>query len=175
MLDFSFRRAPGLDAAAAMARACEIVGFAGTSNVDAARRYGLTPGGTMAHSYVESFASEQEAFRSFAEDRPDQITFQVDTYDTMTGVDAAIEVINRLGLGDAASIRLDSGDLEALARSSRRRLDDAGLGRVRIFVSGGLDEYAIEHLVSAGAPIDAVGIGTRLSASAESPTLDSVY
>jgi nicotinate phosphoribosyltransferase len=175
MLDFSFRRAPGLDAATAITRACEMVGFAGTSNVDAARRYGVTPGGTMAHSYVQSFLSEQEAFLSFAEDRPDQITFLVDTYDTMTGVDAAIEVIHRLGLGDRASIRLDSGDLEALSRSSRRRLDEAELPQVRIFASGGLDEYAIEHLVNAGAPIDAVGIGTRLAASAESPTLDSVY
>jgi nicotinate phosphoribosyltransferase len=175
MLDFSFRRAPGLDAATAMARVCAIVGFAGTSNVDAARRYGVTPGGTMAHSYVEAFPSEEAAFLAFAEDRPDQATLLVDTYDTVSGVEAAIEVIKRLGLDDRASIRLDSGDLEALARWSRLRLDEAGLRRVRIFASGGLDEFEIERLVHRRAPIDAVGIGTRVAASAEAPTLDSVY
>ena len=175
LLDFSFRRAPGLDAATAMARVCAIVGFSGTSNVDGARRFGVTPGGTMAHSYVQAFRSEEEAFAAFAEDRPGQTTLLVDTYDTMAGVESAIEVIQRLGLGDRASIRLDSGDLAALARSSRRRLDDAGLPQVRIFASGGLDEFEIEHLVQTGAPIDAVGIGTRVAASSEAPTLDSVY
>jgi nicotinate phosphoribosyltransferase len=175
MLDFSFRRAPGTDAAMAMARACAMVGFAGTSNVEGARRYGVSPGGTMAHSYVQAFPSEEAAFRAFAEDRPDQATFLVDTYDTKAGVEAAIRVIHALGLDGRASIRLDSGDLEALARWSRRRLDQAGLRDVRIFASGGLDEYAIEHLVETGTPIDAVGIGTRMVASADAPTLDSVY
>jgi nicotinate phosphoribosyltransferase len=175
MLDFSFRRAPGTDAAMAMARACAMVGFAGTSNVEGARRYGVTPGGTMAHSYVQAFGSEEAAFAAFAEDRPDQATLLVDTYDTKAGVDAAIAVIRRLGLDDRASIRLDSGDIEVLARWSRRRLDEAGLGGVRIFASGGLDEYGIERLVKAGTPIDAVGIGTRMVASAEAPTLDTVY
>jgi nicotinate phosphoribosyltransferase len=175
LLDFSFRRAPGLDAAMAMARACAIVGFTGTSNVDGARRYGVTPGGTMAHSYVQAFPSEQEAFLAFAEDRPEQATLLVDTYDTAAGVEAAIAVIRRMALGDRASIRLDSGDLEALARWSRRRLDEAGLPDVRIFASGGLDEFEIERLVQTEAPIDAVGIGTRVAASAEAPTLDSVY
>jgi nicotinate phosphoribosyltransferase len=175
MLDFSFRRAPGTDAAMAMARACAMVGFAGTSNVEGARRYGVRPGGTMAHSYVQAFGSEEAAFAAFAEDRPDQATLLVDTYDTEAGVDAAIAVIRRLGLDDRASIRLDSGDIEALARWSRRRLDEAGLGGVRIFASGGLDEYEIERLVKKGTPIDAVGIGTRMVASAEAPTLDTVY
>jgi nicotinate phosphoribosyltransferase len=175
MLDFSFRRAPGADAAMAMTRACAMVGFAGTSNVEGARRYGVAPGGTMAHSYVQAFRSEEAAFRAFAEDRPDQATLLVDTYDTTAGVEAAIAVIHRLGLADRASIRLDSGDIEALARWSRRRLDEAGLGGVRIFASGGLDEYAIEHFVRTGTPVDAVGIGTRMVASADAPTLDSVY
>jgi nicotinate phosphoribosyltransferase len=175
MLDFSFRRAPGTDAALAMARACAMVGFAGTSNVEAARRYGVTPGGTMAHSYVQAFRSEEAALRAFAEGRPEQATLLVDTYDTEAGVEAAIRVIRRLALADRASIRLDSGDIEALARWSRRRLDEAGLGGVRIFASGGLDEYAIEHFVKTGTPVDAVGIGTRMVASAEAPTLDSVY
>jgi nicotinate phosphoribosyltransferase len=158
-----------------MARACAIVGLTGTSNVDGARRYGVTPGGTMAHSYVEAFPSEEAAFLAFAEDRPGQTTLLVDTYDTVSGVEAAIEVIKRLGLDDRASIRLDSGDLEALARWSRRRLDEAGLQHVRIFASGGLDEFEIEHLVHRRAPIDAVGIGTRVAASPEAPTFDSVY
>lgn len=175
LVDFSFRRTQGTDAAMAVARATNMVGFAATSNVEAARRYGLSVAGTMAHSYIESFPSEKEAFVAFATDLPDRTTFLVDTYETLNGVRTAIEVIRELGLTDHVGIRLDSGDLELLARQSRELLDEAGLRHVRIFASGGLDELDVDRLVRAGAPIDAFGIGTRMGVSADAPYLDSVY
>ena len=151
LLDFSFRRTHGVDAALAAARTTAMCGFVGTSNVEAARRYGLRVAGTMAHSYVEAFDSEAEAFRAFAEDFPGRVTFLVDTYDTAGGVEAAIGVIRELGLEPPLGVRLDSGDLDALARAARRRLDEAGLDQVRIFASGGLDDVDVARLVAAGA------------------------
>jgi nicotinate phosphoribosyltransferase len=177
VVDFALRRTQGLDAALAVARCSSIVGFAATSNVEAARRYGLRPTGTMAHSYIESFASEKEAFRTFARDFPNRTTFLVDTFDTLNGVRTAIEVIEELGLegSEAIGIRLDSGDLDELSHSARKLLDEAGLEHVRIFASGGLDEVEVDRLVRGGAPIDAFGIGTRMGVSADAPYLDSAY
>jgi len=175
VVDFALRRTQGLDAALAVARCSAIVGFAATSNVEAARRYGLRPTGTMAHSYIESFASEKDAFRTFARDFPDRTTFLVDTYDTMNGVRTAIEVIRELGLTGDLAVRLDSGDLAELSRGARALLDEVGLQRVRIFASGGLDEYQLDRLVRGGAPIDAFGVGTRMGVSADAPSLDSAY
>jgi nicotinate phosphoribosyltransferase len=175
LVDFAFRRTHGVEAAMAVARASAIVGFSATSNVEAARRYGLQASGTMAHSYVESFPSEGDAFRAFAQDNPDSATFLVDTYDVGSGVRAAIEVILDAGIGDRAAIRLDSGDIAALAVDSRKLLDEAGLRTTRIFASGGLDEYAIEDLRAAGAPIDAFGVGTKMGTSEDAPSLESVY
>lgn len=175
LVDFALRRTQGLDAALAVARVTAIVGFGATSNVEAARRYGLTAAGTMAHSYIESFPTELEAFRTFAIDRPGSATFLVDTYDVGQGVRNAIAVIRELGLVDHLGIRLDSGDLAALAREARATLDAAGLPQVRIIASGGLDEHAVARLVASGAPIDAFGVGTRVGVSADAPTLDSAY
>ena len=177
VIDFALRRTQGLDAALAVARCSSIVGFAATSNVEAARRYGLRPTGTMAHSYIESFSSEKEAFRTFARDFPNRTTFLVDTFDTLNGVRTTIEVIEELGLAGSESlgIRLDSGDLNELSHAARKLLDEAGLERVRIFASGGLDEIEVDRLVRGGAPIDAFGIGTRMGVSADAPSLDSVY
>jgi nicotinate phosphoribosyltransferase len=175
LVDFAFRRTHGTEAAMAVARASAMVGFASTSNVEAARRYGLIPAGTMAHSFVEAFPTEAEAFRAFAQDHPDRTTFLVDTYDTLQGVRTAIATIRELGLEGNLGIRLDSGDLDALARGARRLLDDAGLADARIFASGGLDEYEVHELVTAGAPVDAFGVGTQLGVSADAPFVDSVY
>jgi nicotinate phosphoribosyltransferase len=175
LIDFAFRRTHGIEAALGVARASAIVGFTATSNVAAARRYGLRPAGTMAHSFIEAFPDERSAFRTFARDFPTNATFLVDTYDTIEGVRSAIDVIDELGLSGPVGIRLDSGDLEALARSARRILDDAGLERARIVASGGLDEGAISGLVARGAPIDAYGVGTRMGVSADAPSLDSAY
>src|SRR5438309_6856110 len=108
LVDFAFRRTQGVEAAMTVARASAIVGFAATSDVEAARRFGLRASGTMAHSYVEAFDSEGEAFRAFAEDNPTNTVLLVDTYDAHTGVQRAIDVITRLGLGQTAGIRIDS-------------------------------------------------------------------
>ena len=175
VVDFSLRRTQGLEAALAVARCSSIVGFVATSNVEAARRYGLTAAGTMAHSYVESFEREADAFRTFAQDFPTRTTFLVDTYDTLNGVRVAIDVIREIGLREHLGVRLDSGDLLALSRQTRTLLDEAELPEVRIFASGGLDELELDRLVRDGAPIDAFGVGTRVGVSADAPTLDSAY
>jgi len=175
LADFAFRRTHGVEAALAVARVSAMVGFVGTSNVPAARRFGLPAVGTMAHSYVEAFPSERDAFRTFAGLFPDRATFLVDTYDTLEGVRAAADVIRELGLAQDVGVRLDSGDLAGLARSARTILDDAGLHHVRILASGGLDEHSIAELVQAGVPIDAVGVGSQLGVSADAPTVETAY
>jgi nicotinate phosphoribosyltransferase len=178
LVDFSLRRTHGVDAGMAVARLSAIAGFVGTSNVEAARRFGLAAAGTMAHSYVEAFPDEEEAFAAFVEDLHPPFTFLVDTYDTLEGVRAAAAVVHRLRLdtdGGTVAIRLDSGDLAELAHEARRILDEADLPHVRIFVSGSLDEYELERLRQLGAPIDAAGVGTRLGVSADAPYFDTVY
>ena len=175
LVDFALRRTHGIEAAMAVTRASAIAGFAATSNVEGARRMDLRPAGTMAHSYIESFGDETEAFRAFAEDFPGRTTFLVDTYDTLGGVRAAIEVIRERELEGTSGIRIDSGDLDGLSRGARALLDEAGLDRERIFVSGGLDEREVAALVRAGAPIDAFGVGTQMGVSFDVPCLESVY
>jgi nicotinate phosphoribosyltransferase len=175
VIDFSFRRTQGIEAGLDVARLSALVGFAGTSNVEAARRYGLTASGTMAHSYIEAFPSEVEAFHAFAEDFPGRTTFLVDTYDTPSGIKNAIAVIQELELTGRIGVRIDSGDLLTLSTRARRMLDRAGLQSVRVFVSGGLDEFQIDELMTAGAPINAFGVGTRMGVSADYPYLDTAY
>ena len=174
LVDFSLRRTHGLEAGMAAARASAIAGFEGTSNVEAARRLGVAGVGTMAHSYVEAFPSEREAFVAFAEDWPDRTTFLVDTYDTLTGVETALDVARALGLRDVG-VRLDSGDLLALSKQARRLLDAAGRPDVRIVASGGLDEHDVQDLLDRGAPIDTFGLGTNMGVSADAPSLDTAY
>ena len=175
LVDFAFRRTHGREAAMAVARASAIVGFSSTSNVEAARRYGLEVAGTMAHSFIEAFPSEIDAFRAYAEDHPERTTFLVDTYDTLQGVANAIEVVREMQLTGRLGIRLDSGDLLDLSRAARTLLDGAGLTQVRIFASGGLDELEVQELVRDSAPLDAFGIGTQMGVSADAPYVDSVY
>ncbi len=175
LVDFAMRRTHGIDASIVVAWASAIAGFTATSNVEAARRLDLTPTGTMAHAYVESFPGEREAFEAFAEDFPERSTFLVDTYDTLGGVRTAIDVIRERRLTEGLGVRLDSGDLDALSRGARTLLDDAGLPEVRIVASGGLDERDVASLVAAGAPIDAFGVGTQLGVSYDAPCLESVY
>jgi nicotinate phosphoribosyltransferase len=175
LVDFAFRRTHGREAAMAAARDSAIVGFAATSNVEAARRYGLPVAGTMAHSFIEAFPSETDAFRAFAQDHPDRTTFLVDTYDTLNGVTNAIVVVNEMRLTGRIGVRLDSGDVDVLSRGARKLLDEAGLADARIFASGGLDELEVEKLVTEEAPVDAFGIGTQMGVSADAPFVDSVY
>ena len=175
LVDFALRRTHGAEAGLAVARSSAIAGFAATSNVEAARRYGLRTAGTMAHSYIEAFRSEREAFRAFAEDLPGRTTFLVDTYDTLAGVAAAIDVMRELGLTRDLAVRLDSGDVTGLARGARRLLDEAGLPQVKIFVSGGLDEHDLQRFQTERAPIDGAGIGTLMGVSADAPYVETVY
>jgi nicotinate phosphoribosyltransferase len=175
LVDFAFRRTQGSDAAMAAARDSAIVGFVATSNVAGAERYGLQVAGTMAHSFIEAFPSEEEAFRAFAQDHPTRTTFLVDTYDTLNGVRTAIGVAREMGITDRVGIRLDSGNLDELSRAARAILDDEGLPSARIFASGGLDEHEVAELVRAGAPVDAFGIGTQMGVSADAPYVDTVY
>ena len=175
LVDFALRRSHGVEAAMAVARSSAIVGFVATSNVEAARALGLRTAGTMAHSFVEAFDTEEEAFRAFAEDHPTRTTFLVDTYDTLNGVRNAIAVARSLGITERIGVRLDSGDLDNLAREARALLDAADLPDARVFASGGLDEHEVAELVRAGAPVDAFGIGTQLGVSADAPYVDTVY
>lgn len=177
LVDFSLRRTHGVDAGMKVAKVAALVGFAATSNVAAADRYGIPASGTMAHSFVQAHGDETEAFRAFARTYGDRAVLLVDTYDTARGVERAIEVAleRRAAGGTIRGLRLDSGDMDALARLARRRLDEAGLDDVEVFASGGLDEHSIARLVAAGAPIDGFGVGSTLGVSADAPTVDTVY
>jgi nicotinate phosphoribosyltransferase len=171
--DFGSRRAHGTDAALKVARAACLAGIDGTSNVLAARRYGIPALGTMAHSYVQAHDTESGAFDAFTRAFP-RTTLLVDTYDTLAGVDRVIEQARRQGEAfDVQAIRLDSGDLHELIPRARARLDAAGLEKIKILASGGLDEYSIREL--AGAPVDGFGIGTELAVSGDAPHLDLSY
>lgn len=175
VVDFSLRRTHGPGAGMQAARLGAMVGFAGTSNVAAAASLGIPASGTMAHSYVEAFPSEEAAFRAFARCHPGPVTLLVDTYDTEEGVRIASRVLNDLRRGPGCAIRLDSGDLDALSRRARALLDGAGPADVRIVASGGLDEYGVDRLVRAGAPIDVYAVGTRVGVAADAPYLDAAY
>jgi nicotinate phosphoribosyltransferase len=175
VVDFGSRRAHGSDAALKAARATYLAGGAGTSNVLAGRRYGIPVFGTMAHSFIQAHDDELAAFESFAAVYP-ATTLLVDTYDTLGGVRKVVELKRRLGERfQIQAIRLDSGDLAQLAREARRILDRAGLESVGIFASSGLDEYRIVRLVAQQAPIDAFGVGTRMTVSQDAPDLDMAY
>jgi len=175
VIDFGARRMHGIDAAQKAARAFYIAGVAATSNVLAGKAYGIPVAGTMAHSYVQAHECERAAFRAFVASFPETVLL-VDTYDTIAGVRNVIELARRMGDDFRVSaVRLDSGDLAGLALESRRLLDGAGLGAVRIFASGGLDEDRIAELIAAGAPIDGFGVGTRMGVSHDAPDLDIAY
>lgn len=174
VVEFGSRRAHAEDAALEVARCAYLAGAAGTSNVLAGRLYGIPVFGTMAHSYVQAHATERAAFEAFARLYPGT-TLLVDTYDTLAGTRLAADVARALGPGRVAAIRIDSGDLLTLSMAARRILDDAGLRDIRIFASSGLDEYEIDRLLQAGAPIDAFGVGTRMAVSRDVPDFDMAY
>ena len=173
--DFGMRRMHAADATLKAARACYVAGVRTTSNVLAGRLYGIPVVGTMAHSYIEAHATEAEAFRAFAALYP-HTTLLVDTYDTLEGVRKIVALCEELGEAfQPGAIRLDSGDLAALAKQARRVLDEAGLHHVKIFASSSLDEHAITKLLDRQAPIDGFGVGTRMGTVADLPYLDTAY
>jgi len=177
LVDFGLRRAHGAEAGVLAARAAHLAGFAATATVEAGRRFGIPLSGTMAHAFVQAFDDESEAFEAFARARPDDVILLIDTYDTEAGARKAAALAPRLAADGIAvrGVRIDSGDLGALAVRVRAILDGAGLGEVAIFASGGLDEDEIAALLAAGAPIDGFGVGSGLTISKDVPTLDSAY
>lgn len=178
VLEFGARRAHGPDGALSASRAAYLGGCDATSNVEAGARYGIPVAGTQAHAWVMAFPSELDSFRAYAETFPDACTLLVDTYDTLgIGVPNAITVgLEMRGRGHRlAGIRLDSGDLGALARGARAQLDAAGLPEVQIVASGDLDAPRVAGLVAEGAPIDSFGVGTALVTARQDPTISGVY
>jgi nicotinate phosphoribosyltransferase len=177
LVDFGLRRAHGAEAGLMAARASYIAGFAGTATMLAEALYGIPIFGTVAHSFIEAYDSESEAFESFARARPQNLTLLIDTYDTEAGARKAVALAPRLAaLGiKLRAVRLDSGDLIPLAQSVRRILDDGGLADVTIFASGGLDEDYLAEMTAASAPIDGFGLGTSLTTSSDVPALDCAY
>lgn len=177
VLDFGLRRSHGLGGIHA-SRAARIGGVDGTSNVYSAMAYDLSAGGTMAHSWVQSFTDEIEAFRTYADIYNSETLLLIDTYDTLgSGLPNAIKIADELrSRGESLKgVRLDSGDLAYLSRQVRKRLDREGFEEVRIVASNQLDEHVIESLTVQEAPIDIFGVGTRLVTGQESSALDGVY
>ncbi|NLF79973.1 MAG: nicotinate phosphoribosyltransferase [Clostridia bacterium] len=179
VLEFGARRAHGAHAAVDGARAAFIGGCQGTSCTLSDALYGVPAGGTMAHSWVQMFESEYEAFRTYCELYPNNVTLLVDTYDTLkSGVPNAIrafrDVLLPQGITDCA-IRLDSGDLAFISREARAMLDAAGLTGCKIAASNALDEWLIRDLLSQGACLDIFGVGERLITARSEPVFSGVY
>ncbi len=177
LIDFGVRRSHGAEAGIFAARSSYIAGFEGTSTVLAEPLYGIPIFGTMAHSFIEAYGSEQEAFIAFARANPRATTLLIDTYDTLRGAARAVEtarILEKEGI-KVNGVRLDSGDVEVLSKEVRKILDEGGLENARIFVSGHMDEMSIRDLLSRGAPIGWFGVGTKLDTSADAPYLDCAY
>ncbi len=178
VMEFGSRRAQGGDGAIYGARAAFIGGCAGTACTLSDRKFGVPAMGTMAHSWIQLFESELEAFRAYAKCYPESCTFLVDTYNVLkSGVPNAITVfreLDKIGYRPGA-IRIDSGDIAYLSKCARKMLDDAGFSDCRIIASNSLDEYIIRDLLDQGAPIDSFGVGERLVTSKSEPVFGGVY
>lgn len=174
VVDFGMRRMHGLDSAYRGVRAYRLAGLGGTSNVLAGLDFGMPVSGTMAHSFIQAYADEMDAFRVYATLYPGT-TLLVDTYDSRRAVRRIVEWLRRDPGVHIGGIRLDSGDLEREARDCRKILDDAGFTEVRVLVSGGLDEYRIAALRESGAPIDGFGVGTAIGAAKDAAALELAY
>lgn len=171
VVDFGARRAHGPQAGLLAARGSIIGGCVGTSNVEAARVLGVPAVGTMAHSWVMASEDEARAFAAYAEVFPRHTVCLIDTYDTLEGARIAARTVGP----KLAGVRLDSGNLLELSRQVRRILDENGCPHTRIFASSDLNEFAIDELVQAGAPIDSFGVGTDMVTSKDAPALSLVY
>lgn len=175
VMEFGTRRAHGVSAAIYGARAAYIGGCAGTACAIADRDYGVAALGTMAHSWVQMYPSEYEAFRKYAEIYPDNCTLLVDTYNVLkSGVPAAIRVFDEMQPKNKG-IRIDSGDVAYLTKQARKMLDEAGHEDCKIVVSNSLDEYIIQDVIVEGACIDSFGVGERLITSKSEPVFGGVY
>jgi nicotinate phosphoribosyltransferase len=158
-------------AAVSAARIAYLCGFASSSNLEAGRRHGVPTQGTAAHAFTLAHDDELEAFRAQVAAAGPATTLLVDTYDTPTGIRRAVEVAGP----ELGAVRIDSGDPQQEAERARALLDELGASSTRIVVTGDMDEYTIEELVSSGAPIDGYGVGTRLVTGSGHPTAGFVY
>ena len=177
VLEFGLRRAQGVDGGLTASRSAYIGGCDSTSNVLAGKMFGIPVKGTHSHSWVMVFDDELESFQAFAESLPDSCVFLVDTYDSIKGVEKAIQVgkwLRERGK-KMVGIRLDSGDLAYLSIKSRKMLDEAGFQDAVIVASNELDETLISELKRQGAKINVWGVGTHLVTGREQPALDGVY
>jgi nicotinate phosphoribosyltransferase len=177
IVDFSLRRTQGADAGLKLARAGYIAGLNATSNVLAGKVYGIPVAGTMAHSFITSFREEIDAFRTFAEIFGDNTVLLIDTYDTVAGAEKAVQVAREMSArgNKLRGVRLDSGNMTKLSKTVRGIFEQAGMEDVRIFASGGFDEYKISDSIKNKAEIDAFGVGTKMGTSADSPYTDIAY
>ena len=177
LVDFGLRRAHSGEAGLLAARASYLTGFTGTATVLANKAFGIPIYGTMAHSFIEAHDDETEAFEHFAQSRPDALTLLIDTYDTEQGARKVAALADQLKTSEISvqGVRLDSGDLAALAKSVRAILNNAGHQNISIFASGGLDEYEVHRLIASGAPIDGYGVGTSLTTSSDVAAIDCAY
>ena len=175
VMEFGTRRAHGASAAVYGARAAYIGGCSGTACAIADRDYGVTALGTMAHSWVQMYPNEYEAFRKYAEIYPDGCTLLVDTYNVLkSGVPAAIRVFDELQ-PKSKGIRIDRGDVAYLTKKAPKMLDEAVNEDCQIVVSNSLDEYIIQDIIVEGACIDSFGVGERLITSKSEPVFGGVY
>ena len=179
VLEFGARRANGYDASIYGARAAYIAGAVGSSNTYVEYMYDIPALGTMAHSYIQSYDSEYEAFLAYAKTYPNQTVLLVDTYNTLKqGIPNAIKIhkeyLEPRGYR-LKGIRLDSGDLTYLTKEARKMLDASGLSDVKITVSNSLDEYLIKELIHQGAQIDAFGVGERLVTARSEAVFGGVF
>ena len=175
VMEFGTRRAHGTAAAAYGSRAAYIGGCIGTACTVADRDFGIKALGTMAHSWVQMYDSEYEAFKMYAETYPDNCTLLVDTYNVLkSGIPNAIRVFKETKPKKMA-IRIDSGDISYLTKRSRELLDEAGLKDCKIVVSNSLDEYIINDVIAQGAAIDIFGVGERLITAKSDPVFGGVY
>lgn len=179
VLEFGSRRAQGADGAVIGARAAYIGGCKGTACTLTDKLYGVPASGTMAHSWVQMFDTEYEAFKTYCELYPQNATLLVDTYNTLkSGVPNAIRAFKEVLLPKGITnfgIRLDSGDISYLSKKARKMLDEAGLERCKIVASNSLDEHLICDLMIQGAKIDVFGVGERLITSSSTPVFGGVY
>jgi nicotinate phosphoribosyltransferase len=177
LVDFGMRRAHGAEAGLFAARATYLAGFDATATVQAGALWNIPLSGTMAHSFVQAHDDEVAAFADFAAANSRDVVLLIDTYDTEAAARKVVDLAPQLKRQAISfrGVRLDSGDLAEHARQVRQILDRGGLNDVTIFASGNLDEFSVAKMVSAGAPIDGFGIGTRVDVSADAPYLDCAY